>query len=66
MLSGACALLLCGCTPVFQQKLQKEQADEGAYNTQAREQAAAQRCSAMVPGSTAHMTCMLGASKPRP
>jgi hypothetical protein len=66
ILSATCALLLCGCTPSFQQKLQKEQADEGAYNMQAREHAAAERCGAMVPGSTEHMTCMLSASKPRP
>ena len=63
---AACALLLCGCTPAFQQKLQKEQADEGAYNTLSREHAAAERCSNMVPGSTQHMSCMLSASKPRP
>jgi hypothetical protein len=46
--------------------LQKEQVDEGTYNTQAREHAAAERCGAMVPGSTEHMTCMLSAAKPRP
>jgi hypothetical protein len=66
MLPGACALLLCGCTPSFQQKLQKEQADEGAYNSQSREHAAAERCSDRVPGSTQHMTCMLSASKVKP
>ena len=61
-----CAFLLCGCTPSFQQKLQKEQADEGAYNSQSREHAAAERCSDLVPGSTQHMTCMLSASKAKP
>jgi hypothetical protein len=66
MLPGACVLLLCGCTPSFQQKLQKEQADEGAYNTQSREHAAAERCSDLVPGSTEHVSCMLRASRQKP
>jgi hypothetical protein len=56
-------LVLCGCTPSLQQKLQKEQADENSYGTQSREQAAAERCSKMIPGSTEHMTCMLSAAK---
>lgn len=66
MLSGACALLLCGCTPSFQQKLQKEQVDEGTYDSQARQHAAAERCSDLIPGSTEHVACMLRASKAKP
>jgi hypothetical protein len=56
-------LVLCGCTPSIQQKFQKEQADEYSYGTQSRERAAAQQCSKMIPGTTEHMTCMLGAAK---
>jgi len=62
----SCALLLCGCTPALQQKFKKEQADEGSYDTQSREHAAAEHCGAMVPGSSEHMACMLSASKPKP
>lgn len=64
ILPYACVLLLCGCTPALQQKLQKEQSDEAAYDAQARERDAAQRCGQMVPGSPEHMACMLAASKP--
>ena len=60
---AACVLLLCGCTPAVQQKLKQEQADEAAYGAQAQEQAAAQHCSQLLPGTTEHMTCMLAASK---
>jgi hypothetical protein len=66
MVSGACALLLCGCTPSFQHKLKQEQADEGVYGAQAREHAAAEHCSDMVPGSPEHMNCMIRASKAKP
>jgi hypothetical protein len=59
----AVLLVLCGCTPSFQQKLQKEQADENSYGTQSREHAAAERCSKVIPGSTEHMACMLSAAK---
>jgi hypothetical protein len=60
---AACVLLLCGCTPAFQQKLKQEQSDEAAYGAEAQAHAAAERCSQMLPGTTEHMTCMLAASK---
>ncbi len=64
ILPYACALLLCGCTPALQQKMQKEQADEAAYDAQSRAREAAEHCSRMLPGSPEHMACMLAASKP--
>ena len=64
ILPYACVLLLCGCTPSLQQKMQKEQTDEAAYGAQSRAREAAEHCSQMLPGSAEHMACMLGASKP--
>jgi hypothetical protein len=64
ILPYACVLLLCGCTPSLQQKMQKEQADEAAYSAQSRAREAAEHCSRMLPGSAEHMACMLAASKP--
>jgi hypothetical protein len=66
MLPCALSVLLCGCTPSFQQKLKQEQADEHTYDAQSREQAAAQHCSDMVPGSPEHMNCMIAATRQKP
>ena len=64
----ACALLLCGCTPSFQQKLKQEQADQTAYGVESHERASADQCNRVaVPGTTEHMACRLGiATSPPP
>ena len=55
------ALALCGCTPVLQQKVKQERADEARYDAEAHARDRVNQCSqAALPGTLEHMNCVLG------